>query len=54
MFKWMRSFRRGGEPDVVPEPRQERDSGEDVYESEEEEDREVSPSAMTRAKTDNI
>jgi len=55
MFKWLRSRRRGREPDVVPEPRQvERDSGEEEYESHEEEDREVNPSAMTRAKTDNI
>ncbi|HYX76366.1 MAG TPA: hypothetical protein VE757_04230 [Gaiellaceae bacterium] len=54
MFKWLRSHRGRRDPDVVPEPRQERDSGEDEYESEEEENREVDPSAMTRAKTDNI
>jgi hypothetical protein len=55
MFKWLRLHRRGREPDVVPEPRQvERDSGDEDYESHEEDDREVGPSAMTRAKTDNI
>ena len=55
MFKWLRSRRHGREPDVVSEPRQvERDSGEEEYESQEEDDREVNPSEMTRAKTDNI
>jgi hypothetical protein len=51
----MQSRRRKRQLDVVPEPRQvERDSGEEEYESDEEDDREVEPSGMTRAKTDNI
>jgi len=51
----LRSRRREREPDVAPEPHQvERDSGEEEYESHEEDDREVDPSGITRAKTDNI
>jgi len=51
----LQSRRRKRRPDVVPEPHQvERDSGEEEYESQEEEDREVDPSEMTRMKTDNI
>jgi hypothetical protein len=50
----MQSRRRKRQPDLVPEPHQvERDSGEEEYESQEE-DREVSPSEMTRMKTDKI
>jgi hypothetical protein len=55
MFKWMQSRRRRHQQDVVPEPQQvERDSGEEEYESHEEDEREVTPSGMTRMKTDNI
>jgi hypothetical protein len=51
----MRERRRRRQLDAAPEPRQvERDSGEEEYEADEEDDREVSPSGMTRAKTDNI
>jgi hypothetical protein len=55
MFKWIRSRRGKRQQDLVPEPqRDERDSGEEEYESHEEDEREVGPSGMTRAKTDNI
>jgi hypothetical protein len=51
----LQSRRRKRRPDVVPEPHQvERDSGEEEYASQEEDDREVDPSEMTRMKTDNI
>jgi hypothetical protein len=47
--------RRRRQLDELAEPRQvERDSGEDDYESREEDNREAEPSGMTRAKTDNI
>jgi len=43
------------DPDVEGEDREsDRDSGEDVYASEKEETREISPSGMTRVKTDGI
>jgi hypothetical protein len=55
MFKWMQSRRRRRQLDSVPEPQEvERDSGEEEYESHEEDEREVGPSGMTRAKTDGI
>jgi hypothetical protein len=55
MFKWMQSRRDRRRQDSVPEPQQvERDSGEEEYESHEEDELEVGPSGMTRAKTDNI
>ena len=55
MFKWLQLRRGRRNPDVVSEPREvERDSGEEEYESQEEDQREVGPSGMTRAKTDNI
>lgn len=55
MFEWMRSRRRRHQQDLVPEPQEvERDSGEEEYESQEEDEHEVDPSGMTRAKTDNI
>jgi hypothetical protein len=55
MFKWLQSRRHRRDPDVVSEPRHaERDSGEEEYESEEEDEREVGPSGMTRMKTDGI
>jgi hypothetical protein len=51
----LQSRRRKRQADVVPEPHQvERDSGEEEYASQEEDDREVDPSEMTRMKTDNI
>ena len=55
MFKWLRSRRSRRQQDLVPEPQQvERDSGEEEYESQEEDEREVGPSGMTRVKTDDI
>jgi hypothetical protein len=55
VFKWIHSRRRKRQQDLVPEPEGvERDSGEEEYESQEEDEREVGPSGMTRAKTDNI
>ena len=55
MFKWMHLGRRSSEPDLVPESGEtDRDTGEDEYESHEEEAREVAPSDMTRVKTDEI
>jgi hypothetical protein len=55
MFKWIHLRRRRREQDLVPEPqRVERDSGEEEYESREEDEREVGPSGMTRVKTDKI
>ena len=55
MFKWI-TLRRSRPPsEVVPEPRvEDRDSGEDEYESREEEARESSPSGMPRANTEEI
>jgi hypothetical protein len=54
MFKWIRARRRRREPDS-PSPREvERDSGEEEYASQEEDDREVDPDKLTRVKTDNI
>jgi hypothetical protein len=55
MFKWIILRHRRRPSEVVPEPRdQDRDSGEDEYESREEEARESSPSGMPRANTDEI
>jgi hypothetical protein len=55
MFKWIRLRRRRRPSEVVPEPGDaDRDSGEDEYESQEEEARESSPSGMPRANTDEI
>jgi hypothetical protein len=55
MFTWLESRRRRRKPDLVPEPPEvERDSGEEEYESHEEDEREVGPSGMTRVKTDDI
>ena len=55
MFKWLQSRRGRRNPDVVSEPREvERDSGEEEYESHEEDEHEVGPSGMTRMKTDGI
>ena len=52
MFKWLRSRRK---PESAAEPFQvERDSGEEEYASEEEDELEVDPSELTRMKTDNI
>jgi len=51
----MRRRRAGDEPAAVADPREaDRDTGEDAYESEEEVEREVSPSGETRVKTDRI
>lgn len=54
MFKWLQSRRVRRNPDVVSEREGERDSGEEEYESHEEDEHEVGPSGMTRMKTDGI
>jgi len=55
VLKWMRSRLRRREPDSAPAPTEvDRDSGEEEYESHEEDDREVDPSDLTRVKTDKI
>jgi hypothetical protein len=55
MFKWLQLRRGRRNPDVVSEPREvERDSGEEEYESHEEDEHEVGPSGMTRMKTNGI
>ena len=55
MFKWIRARRPRPEPDLTPEADEvERDSGEEEYASQSEEDREVAPSGLTRVKTDDI
>jgi hypothetical protein len=55
MFKWLQSRRHRREVHPVAEPRDDdRDSGEEEYESHEEEEHEVAPDGMTRMKTDNI
>jgi hypothetical protein len=55
MFKWMRRRRAGDEPAAVAQSREDdRDTGEDAYESEEEIAREIAPSGETRVKTDGI
>jgi len=51
MFKWLRGRRTD---EVAEEPQRDRDSGEEEHESEEELEEEISPSGLTRAKTDNI
>ena len=55
MFKWLKLQRRRPAVDVAAEARDDdRASGEDTYESEEEERREVDPSGLTRTHTDGI
>jgi hypothetical protein len=55
MFKWIRARRSRPEPDPTPEADEvERDSGEEEYASQAEDDREVAPSGLTRVKTDDI
>ncbi|HKC22611.1 MAG TPA: hypothetical protein VKB64_08885 [Gaiellaceae bacterium] len=55
MFKWLQKRRGKDQQDATDKPQQgDRDSGEEEYESEEEFEEEVSPSGLTRAKTDNI
>ena len=55
MFKWIRSRRSSRDPDVRPESAEDkRDSGEDEYASQKEEDREVAPGGETRVKTEDI
>jgi len=54
MFKWLQG-RRGKQQEPAAGTKQdERGSGEEEYESEEELENEVAPSGLTRAKTDNI
>jgi hypothetical protein len=55
MFKWIRSRRPGRDRDVTPESAEDkRDSGEEEYASEEEDDREVAPDGQTRVKTEDL
>jgi hypothetical protein len=55
MFKWIRSRRPRRERDLSPESAEDKqDSGEEEYASQEEDDREVAPSGLTRVKTDDI
>jgi hypothetical protein len=55
MFKWIRLRRSRRERDFTPESAEDKqDSGEEEYASHEEDDREVAPSGLTRAKTDDI
>ena len=56
MFKWLRSRRREIEEEAVPEPQAAGDdSGEDLYETQKELDREIDPAGeMPRIKTDDI
>ena len=54
LFKWIRSRRRR-ERDLRPESAEDKeDTGEDEHASQEEDEREVDPSGMTRVKTDDI
>jgi hypothetical protein len=55
MFKWIKSLRRRGEVDSGGEEgAPERDSGDEEYETHEEEEREAAPDGSTRIKTDNL
>lgn len=55
MFKWIRSRRPNRDRDLKPESAEDkRDSGEEEYASQEEDDREVAPDGETRVKTDDI
>jgi hypothetical protein len=55
MFKWLQRRRRQPESEPTPRsPELDRDSGEDEYESHEEESREESPGGLTRLKTDDL
>ena len=54
-FKWLEAFRGRAKPETKAEaPGDARDTGEDEYESQEEEEREISPSGLPRIKTDDI
>jgi len=55
MFKWIRSRRTRHDRDLSPESAEDkRDSGEEEYASQQEEDREAAPDGQTRVKTDDI
>jgi hypothetical protein len=55
MFKWIRARRPRPEQEPTSEADEvDRDSGEEEYASESEEDREIAPSGLTRVKTDDI
>jgi hypothetical protein len=55
MFKWLRRRRAGDEPSSADlQQADDRDTGEDAIESEEEIEREVGPTSETRVKTDGI
>ena len=55
MFKWIRSRRPSRDRDLSPESAEDkRDSGEEEYDSREEDDREAAPDGQTRVKTDHI
>ncbi len=54
-FKWLDSLRGRSEPESNAEtPEDARDTGEDEYESQAEEERESSPTGLPRIKTDEI
>jgi|GEM_PF-3574220 hypothetical protein len=55
MFKWIRSRRANRDRNPEPESAEDkRDSGEEEYASQQEEDREAAPDGQTRVKTDDI
>jgi hypothetical protein len=55
MFKWLQRRRRQSEFEPAPRLSEvDRDSGEEEYESQEEESREESPGGLTRLKTDEL
>jgi hypothetical protein len=55
MFKWIRSRRPRSEADIAPaEDDVERDSGDEEYAAHTEDEHEISPSGLTRVKTDEI
>jgi hypothetical protein len=55
MFKWIRSRLGGRDRDLTAESAEDkRDSGEEEYASQEEDEREVAPDGQTRVKTDDI
>jgi hypothetical protein len=54
MVRWILRHHRHEHQDPSKPPQAERDSGEEEYQSNEEDAREVAPSGLTRVKTDKI
>jgi hypothetical protein len=55
MFKWIRSRRANRDRNPEPESAEDkRDSGEEEYASQQEEDREAAPDGQPRVKTDEL